>query len=251
MTGKIIEIDDFEAPGFTADKINKKKSAKRGHKARSKTIIVIIGIVTLILLGTASYIVSELSDRPITYEREYKRGYTTGDDSSDNIITVDPQQRGERAYFKLRYYILNNTLVINEENIRNITLYYDRAIKEAGNSDFTYYNTLISDPIYVKVYPAKYEDLEKNFTIMNLPKTPKKIYRNGEPIPFTMKGNDLFIKNVTTSSFTITFSESYNDEGGGSVDIETVSWDPGLGFTCCSIMIIIGIIAFVVWLFKK
>ena len=236
---KIIK-PEFKVKGLIGNNYQSQRS-KPAYK------LFVIFIFFIIFFSTTIWIIIATTP-PIEYYREYPKGYSTNDNSPDNIITVRPHINNTPSWIRLTYHIQNHTLIIESNNIASIWLDWEKGI-ESENGNIAYFTSLITDPLYIQV---KGSDGTKNLTIINLPKTPSKIYKDGEEIDFTINNDELTIISNPNGNYTIIFDENLDVDGGG-----VVGGEDGIfaliyfGVPCWAWMVVPLVIIIFFWIFSK
>lgn len=145
----------------------------------------------------------------LEYKKEYPNGYAPHNE--EDVITLEPYINGSMASIELRYNVLSHTLTIIAINAKNLSLYIDRAIEAEGLENIAY------EAFFRGILTVEVQGGSKahNATFRNLPNMPESIIKEGgEPINYSVSGNDLIFSNITTSTFLV----SFEDEGGGVIE---------------------------------
>jgi len=178
-----------------------------------------LGFVSLLVVGLclATYITAIVP--PLSYERSYPKGYSTGDGGPNDVVSIRPQVNGNEANFTITYDISEKLVVVNQSNVRNFSIYWDRAIeKVAGTDALDYYAALLFDIMYIRVEGTPGE---KNITIYNVPKRVKYVSVDGDYIPFYTGPN--WVKVTGDNGY---YKIQFGSSSGVYVnpEIDSVSW---------------------------
>lgn len=151
----------------------------RGKMKIKQVSIIICSVLLVTVLGR--FAVSTVP--PLTYERSYPNGSTTNDESPNNIITVDAIEDGQESSISLSFYIQTRTLIMDEVNVRNITLYYNRVMDSLFDTETRLiYKSYFFDELNVVIHSQ--ENTVKNLTIHNLPRYVESISYDDDDIIF-------------------------------------------------------------------
>lgn len=198
--------------------------------------LILLGILILIAIA----VFASVQNIDLSYSRTYSDGSSSGDDSPDNCITVEPHIHNETSFFYLRYFRGNNTLYIYQENIENITLYWNKSIEHVAGADYLDdYAALMTGSITVKVYGTPGH---KNITLISLPVEVSGIRCGSDAVEYSQSNGNLSVSGAN-GIYTVYFGSS------GAVG-ESEGGEEAIGAfidSCCFLLAILVLVAVILW----